>query len=414
MKAGAATSRLIDQPATILLIEDNAEWAGLIRELLADESHGAFTIEWVDRLAAGIDRLRRGGVDLVVLDLELPDSPAAETFCRLQAAAPDVAVVVLTGTVDEAFALGTVHGGAQDYLLKTEINGPALARAIRHARERHRLQSELRRANAQMWRELAMAREVQRALLPPAEFVFPAGAAPGARVLQFQCRYQPTAVLGGDFFDVWTVADGQAGVFICDVTGHGVQAALVTALVRGLLEDLNPIATDPSRLLGALNRDLHRMLQTRDLPILTTAFYLVADPARGLLRCANAGHPCPLLCQRATGAVQPLPADRGPVLGMLDDAAYPSYPVTMADGDAVLLFTDGLYEVPVAGAGEYGRDRLRMAVQRRCREPLAPLCDALLAEVAQFAGGQPFHDDVCLIGMEMGDGTRSPTVTGRA
>ncbi len=102
----------------ILLIEDNPGDARLIREMLADAGGRGFAIEWVSRLAEGLERLRRGGIDLVLLDLDLPDSHGLDTFIKAQAQAPHVPFVVLTGLADETLGLITVRKGAQDYLFK--------------------------------------------------------------------------------------------------------------------------------------------------------------------------------------------------------------------------------------------------------------------------------------------------------
>jgi len=95
-------------------------------------------------------------------------------------------------------------------------------------------------------------------------------------------------------------------VFICDVTGHGVRAALVTAMIRALSEELKPLARDPGNFLRKLNYDLCSILKNTGSPMLTTGFYAVADCRTGLLRFANAGHPKPLIVRRSIGHVEPL------------------------------------------------------------------------------------------------------------
>ena len=92
-------------------------------------------------------------------------------------------------------------------------------------------------------------------------------------------------------------------MFICDVTGHGVRAALVTAMIRALTEELKPLARDPGMFLRKLNSDLSNILKSTGSPMLTTAFYLVADRTNGVMRFANAGHPKPLLVRRSAGSV---------------------------------------------------------------------------------------------------------------
>ena len=110
------------------------------------------------------------------------------------------------------------------------------------------------------------------------------------------------ARVGGDFFAVSALSENEAGVFICDVAGHGVRSALVTAMIRALAEELKPLATDPGQFLSKLNSDLHAILKHTGTPMLTTAFYLVADWTTGPMRYANAGHPKPLHVRRERAA----------------------------------------------------------------------------------------------------------------
>src|SRR6266702_847216 len=128
---------------TLLLIEDNPGDARLMRELLADGAAGAFELEHAERLATGRQRLLQGGVALVLLDLSLPDSLGLETFTQTQACAPHVPIIVLSGRDDEALAINTVHEGAQDYLVKGQVDSRLLVRAVRYAIERKRAEEAL-------------------------------------------------------------------------------------------------------------------------------------------------------------------------------------------------------------------------------------------------------------------------------
>jgi PAS domain S-box-containing protein len=130
-------------PVKILLVEDNPGDARLIQETLAAGGSPAFAVEIVDRLATGLGRLQAGGIDIVLLDLALPDSRGRDTFTRLYAQAPAVPIIVLTGQRDEALAIATVRDGAQDYLVKGLVDGGLLARAIRYAIERKRAEDRM-------------------------------------------------------------------------------------------------------------------------------------------------------------------------------------------------------------------------------------------------------------------------------
>jgi DNA-binding response OmpR family regulator len=115
----------------VLLIEDNAGDAKLLREMLGKEGAGSFELTHLLRLSEAVAHLAKGGVDVVLLDLGLPDGHGLDTVRRAHAVAPDVPVIVLTGLDDEALAAAAMAAGAQDYLVKGQIESRALPRALR-------------------------------------------------------------------------------------------------------------------------------------------------------------------------------------------------------------------------------------------------------------------------------------------
>jgi Flp pilus assembly CpaE family ATPase len=129
----SSSTNTIAGPMQVLLIEDNPGDAGLVRAMLSEGQDAQFHIEWVQALLPGLDRLTRGDIDMVLLDLSLPDSQGIESLTAIRNRAPGLPVVVLTGLDDEEFAHEAVRCGAQDYLVKGELSGGALARTMRYA-----------------------------------------------------------------------------------------------------------------------------------------------------------------------------------------------------------------------------------------------------------------------------------------
>ena len=125
-----------------LLIEDNPADARALREALAEVPESAFELDWVDGLGQGLHKLESGLVDLVLLDLHLPESRGLATFAMTHECAPRVPIIVLTGLDDRELALKSVRDGAQDYLVKGQFAGPSLVRSMEHAVVRHRIQEE--------------------------------------------------------------------------------------------------------------------------------------------------------------------------------------------------------------------------------------------------------------------------------
>jgi len=139
-----------DERMRILLIEDDPEDARLVQEML-DEAGNSWNLEVADRLSTGLERLADGGADLVLLDLGLPDSQGLETLTRVQAQAPETAAVVMADLDDEALAIEGVREGAQDYLVKGQVDGTLLARTIRRAVERRTAEGTAKRAEETLW-----------------------------------------------------------------------------------------------------------------------------------------------------------------------------------------------------------------------------------------------------------------------
>src|SRR5260221_9616022 len=130
-------------------------------------------------------------------------------------------------------------------------------------------QYELSTRNQQMEEDLKMAREIQQTMLPQQYPAFPRPGAVSESAFQFTHRYLPTGSVGGDFFTVSALSETQAGVFLCDVAGHGVRSALVTAMIRALVEELKPLATNPGHFMSKLNSDLYAILRHTGTPLLT-------------------------------------------------------------------------------------------------------------------------------------------------
>jgi len=131
---------------TILLVEDNPGDADLVRERLEETTSARFRVRHAKQLGAALQLFGKEVFDVILLDLSLPDVQGLDTVRSVRAACADVPVVVLTGLQDEGVGLEAIREGAQDYLVKDQIDGPLLARALRYAMERKRAEEALRQA----------------------------------------------------------------------------------------------------------------------------------------------------------------------------------------------------------------------------------------------------------------------------
>jgi phosphoserine phosphatase RsbU/P len=278
-----------------------------------------------------------------------------------------------------------------------------------------RYAEKLREKNAQFEEDLETARELQNALLPQQYPSFPSSASSESSALRFHHFFRSCSGVAGDFFHVYQISDSLAGVFISDVMGHGVRAALVAAMLRTLVEDSRPYAEDPARFLQELNRGISEILKSTQLPIFVSAFYLVVDVETGEIRYANAGHPSPLIIRRSQRIAEPLPRPSSkfdPVLGIFADAEYQDFSCELREGDTVLLFTDGLFEISGNNSQFFDQEGLLKCVRERIDLKGEELCRQLVEKVQQFADGEEFADDVCLIALEFDHFTVTSTKPG--
>ncbi|WP_411825586.1 PP2C family protein-serine/threonine phosphatase [Luteolibacter sp. AS25] len=259
------------------------------------------------------------------------------------------------------------------------------------------MEMALEQKNNQIQADLEMARKVQEALLPDEDEI---SIVKGGSGLVIAHHYRPAAAVGGDFFHIVPLSRGRVGVLICDVMGHGVKAALITGIIRGLLDELRPHMLYPGRFLSALNNRVRAVLEHIDEPFIATAFYFVADPAKGQIRFASAGHPKPVCLRQGKGMTGLLGDGKkrsGPAIGLMKDAVFPAQTKSFEKDDRIVLFTDGIFEMEDADENEFGVEAFYESLSKHSDLPAVELFAAVLEDVRKFSGKTDFVDDVCMV-----------------
>jgi serine phosphatase RsbU (regulator of sigma subunit) len=266
-------------------------------------------------------------------------------------------------------------------------------------------QYELNLKNAQIEADLRMCKELQRALLPERYPTFPPGVESHVSALRFYHRYYPFGLVGGDFFHVRQLSDFAAGIFIADVMGHGVRAALITAMLRALLEKCGQDAMSPCQLLAEVNTETTRILtHVTNEAMYITALYVVADARNRTIRYSTAGHPLPIHVQNRLGLVEIMEhPEPGTVLGVFEDATFCTHEESVEPEDWVLLVTDGIFEVEDAQGREFGLGGVKQAISEGGKRPIADAVEHLLVNARRFSKDRRFGDDVCLLAIEFDD-----------
>jgi serine phosphatase RsbU (regulator of sigma subunit) len=283
---------------------------------------------------------------------------------------------------DEALRV-PVGGGDEVGRLEEHFNQMAQQLVEGQAQRQILIEQNARQAErARMEQEMRTAQHIQQSLLPRQ-----APALPG---WQFTPYYKPAREVGGDFYDFLALDDGRLGIFIGDVAGKGVPAALVMATTRTLLRSAAHAGAAPAQVLAAANE-----LLTADIPpgMFVTCFYALLEPASGQMRYANAGHELPYLCRG--GQVTAVRATGMP-LGIMPGSVYEEFELALVPGDCALFHSDGLVEAHNPQRQMFGVPRLVALLQDHPAP--AAIIDILLAELGRFtAGAGEQEDDLTLL-----------------
>ena len=281
-----------------------------------------------------------------------------------------------------------------------KVQNALLPTNIRELEERDRV---IRRKNEQMETDLRMATELQQALMPNAYPSFPSESK-GVTALRFYHRYLPASMMGGDFFHIARLSEDTAGICICDVMGHGVRAALITAMLRAWIETHAAEAADPGRFLTELNNEFTRIMKQTGTLVFATVLYCVINIRERGARFARAGHPAPLRVRRTAGEVQTLVSGEGssgPAMGLIPNAEFKTTEAELAPGDLLLFFTDGVVEAEDKESREFGIQGLRQSIRSNLGQPTESLLEAIIGDVYKFADSTVLTDDACLVAAEM-------------
>jgi serine phosphatase RsbU (regulator of sigma subunit) len=380
----------------VLLVEDDDGDALLVEELLLDAA-APVTVTRARSLAETAPL--PPGISCVLVDLGLPDARGLDAVRWLREHLPDVAVVVLTGLADEHLGAAAVRAGAQDYLVKGQVDGQMLHRVIRYAVERRNLEE----AQSQLQEAQIMAREnarLERGLLPSPVLV--------DNRITVATRYRPgggQSLLGGDFYDVVETDDRWIHVLVGDVCGRGPDEAALGVCLRVAWRTMVLAGRPMEETLSAVERVLE--CERQHDRMFTTAVVLSVAPDRQDGRLFLAGHPPPLLLSgsqaRELSAPTSLPLGIGPTM------RWRSSEVALGTEWSVLMYTDGLIEGRIgAGTERLGSDGLiRLAEAELTATPAASngrqardhqLIDSLVEQVRVLNGGE-LDDDLAALAL---------------
>lgn len=261
--------------------------------------------------------------------------------------------------------------------------------------------AEIKRLKEAMEEDVRVAGELQKAFFPKTYPVFPEGADPEASTVEFSHYSEACGYVGGDLCSIKRISPTEAGVFLCDVMGHGVRAALGTAIVRSLIEELSPIEQDPGSFMRHLNQRICPIFHDSKDLMFITALYLIINTETGLARFASAGHPRPIRYSSKCGLSASIhDPHKSPALALFEDGTYSTVEQALDPGDTLLLYSDGIYETSNPDGEQYGKAKLATLVSEYARQPVSLQIKAILSDLQHFSHNPQFEDDVCLVGLK--------------
>ncbi len=356
-----------------LLVDDEEPARDRLRRLLEAHTEVQVVAEAADGLDA-VDKIERLKPDLVFLDVQMPGRTGLEVAALIPPPRPDIVFC----TAFDQYAINAFELNAVDYLLKP-VNRNRLARSV----ERARTNLETRLGALE---DLKTAGAVQRRLYPSQNQLL--------SHFEYSGVCKPARSVGGDYFDFILLHQERLAVALGDVSGKGVQAALLMASLQGRVQSLAAGAgEDLGGLVASLNR---RVWESTSQEKYATFFYSVFDDQARTVTYVNAGHQPPMLFR---GARPPLRlSEGGTALGFFEESRFDQRTVQLQPGDSILMFTDGVLEAVGENGEEFGEERL-VRLARECRsDTAARFQERVLAAVEEFADdGLPQQDDITVV-----------------
>jgi phosphoserine phosphatase RsbU/P len=376
----------------LLLVEDSSTMRRMLSTMLKEEG---FEVETANDGLQGLAKARMDPrPELILSDYEMPELDGAG-FCHAVKADKDlrsIPVLMLTTLSETHNKIAGLTAGADDYIEKPHGQDEFLvlcARIRAHLRiadlnievaKQNRL---LEAAHKKLTFELDLARKVQFALMPrPPK---PRG------MLRLAVRYTPANQLGGDVYDFYRLDNNRLGILVADVSGHGVNSAMLSGMVKALAASLSIAVLEPGELLAGLDVSAEQYFPEG---YFCTGFYLIADEETGLVRYAGVGHP-PAIVVGPNGP-RNLPSNPGMLgIGMVDGTA--GAVDRIEPGESLVIYTDGLTDATDPADAVFGEARLTTLLQSHYGADPAEILNQVAAALdSHTAPGRP-ADDINII-----------------
>jgi sigma-B regulation protein RsbU (phosphoserine phosphatase) len=385
----------------ILIVDDDP----LSRRLLIRSLEKDYDVAGCPSGFETMQMLEGDGPALVVLDYQMPDLNGAQV-CELIRSSPDPEVsqspiILLTAHSNAEHEIECLRAGADDFVTKPVNMAVLRARIDTHLRlNALRKQLLAQKSELEKWRsrheeDLEAARLTQQAILP--------ARLPSLDGWTFDARYHPLMQIGGDIYDWVKTAEGSLLVWMSDATGHGASAALLTTLSKLLFRHAAAETHEPAGIMDYVEREFQAVFKGHSF---MTAGCLILSPGQGRVTFCGAGQP-PLLVARRSGSVESIRSARPP-LGLNSAARSIAETCELAPGEAILLYTDGLYEMHNPHGERLGHDALARLLSPGTGQPACVWLPSIMEKAATYADSVAYPDDIAAFAAVYGHSATDP------
>jgi serine phosphatase RsbU (regulator of sigma subunit) len=383
----------------ICLVDDDEDYYVITKDLLSEISSFSFEITWIDTYEKALDETARSAFDVLVFDYRLGPKNGLDLLREVIARNVRTPVIMLTGQGDREIDIEAMKAGAADYLVKGRIDAAQLERSIRYSMDRfatlEQLRSsrdslrtttqELEKALRNINDELETAKRVQKSLLPQ-NVDAPAG-------IEFSAVYLPSGVIGGDMYDVVKIDETHVAFLVLDVCGHGVPAALITAMAKVSFTRAILKNDSPKSIFAQVNTELCRFMPEGRY---VTAFLAILDLEKKELSFSRAGHPPAAHASRLRRTVDYL-STGAPLIGCFTDSQFEESVAPMAAGDTIVFYTDGLIESVNQSDERYPMQAMEAIILSAGEKPAEATGIAIIDSLRAFTGPVPQADDITVL-----------------
>ncbi len=392
------------QEEKILVIDDDEMVNDVLTFILEEE----FSVKSYLNAEDALNKEEISKIDVIITDVNLPGMDGIEFLKKVHSVDANIPVIVVTGFNDIDVAISALKNGAFDFILKPfkndqitlSVNKAMERRRLLH--EKNRLMEELQKKNTELEilnkkiqarnleieNELDIASNLQKCIFP---VVFPE-----IQKFQFALKFHPVEKISGDFFD-FIISDQNHFAFVFgDVSGHGVPAALYSAMVKTAISTVMKNTKSPSQTISEMNKFLIQSQRKMSYNY-ATVFYGAFDLERNKLIYCNAGIPSPIIIR--DGGDVDLLEPNGPFVGIFDTSVYEEVEVDIKPGDKIIFYTDGSYECTNSEEELLGQKNFLEFLWRIKAKGMHAIVTDLFSEVELFCANERYVDDITILGM---------------